>query len=73
MKTVEKPMLDTEKVAEQWPKFRGEYRALIGDDWVQKAVMTHYHVYYNLYKSRCIDGNLNRFVVDHLDESINDN
>ena len=73
MKGGGKPTLDAKKVAERLPEFRSEKKALIGDNSVWKAVVMHYHIYYNLCKPKCIDGDLNRFIVDHLCKSINDN
>ena len=67
----EKPMLDAEEVTKQWSKFRGKYGVSIGENWVQKAVMIHYHVYYYLYKLGCIDNDLDWFVIDHFCEPIN--
>ena len=45
IKGVEKPMLDAEEVREQWPEFRDKKRASIGNNWVYKTVVTHYHIY----------------------------
>ena len=73
MKGGKKPTLDAKEVIEQWLEFWGEERASIDDDWVRKTVVTYYHVYNNLWKLRCIDGDLNWFIVDHLCEPINDN
>ena len=30
----------------------------------------HYHIYYNIWKLKCIDGNLNWFVLGYLCELI---
>ena len=51
-------MLNAEKVAEQYPEFSSKNKASISDSWVQKTMMMHYYVYYNLYKPRCINANL---------------
>ena len=66
-------MFNAKKIAKQWPEFRGEKQASLGNDWVWKAVVTYYHTYYNLYKLGYIKGNLDQFVMEHLCESINNN
>ena len=33
-------MLDTKVVAEQWPEFQDKKQASIGNNWVQKPVVT---------------------------------
>ena len=66
-----KPTLNAEEVAKQWPEFRDEKRASIGNDWVWETVMTYYHIYYNLCKPGCIDDDHDWFVIDHHCESIN--
>ena len=73
MEGTEKPTLNTKEVTEQWPKFEGKKRASMADNWVQKTIVTYYHVYYDLCKPRCIYDNLDQFVVNYFCEPINNN
>ena len=67
----EKPTLNAKEVVKWWPEFQSEKKASISKNWVQKTVVTHYHIYYNLCKPEYINGDLDRFVIDHLCEPIN--
>ena len=58
MKGGKKPTLDAKKVAKQWLEFWGKKTASIGDNWILRAVVMYYHVYYNLCKPVCIDNDL---------------
>ena len=68
-----KPTLNAKEIAKQWPEFQVVKRASFDDNWVWKAIMTHYHVYYDFCKPKCIKNDLNRFVIDYLCKPINDN
>ena len=54
-----KPMLDAKKIAEQWPKFQDKEKVSIGENWVWEIVVAYYHIYYNFYKPRYVNGDLN--------------
>ena len=60
------------KIAEQWLEFGGEKQVSIGDNWVREFVVTYYHIYYDFCKPRCIENDLDWFVMDHLCDPIND-
>ena len=63
--------LDTQEITQRGPKLRREGRSSVIDDRIGKTVVPDYNVDNYLRKTRSIDGDLYRLVVDHLYESVN--